>query len=70
MILFGENAVRTATAEFMAHYDRERSHQGLDNTLICLEPERADGEGRTASVGTSRGAAELLLQLPENHSEP
>ena len=26
MILFGESAVRKATAEFMAHYHRERNH--------------------------------------------
>jgi hypothetical protein len=45
MILFGESAVRKATAEFMAHYDGERNHQGLDNALICPEPEHAGGEG-------------------------
>jgi len=44
MILFGEGSVRKATAEFMAHYHRERNHQGLDNALICPEPEHA-GEG-------------------------
>jgi hypothetical protein len=45
MILFGESAVRKATAEFMAHYHSERNHQGLDNALICPEPEHAGGEG-------------------------
>jgi hypothetical protein len=30
MILFGEGAVRKATAEFMAHYHSERNHQGLE----------------------------------------
>jgi transposase InsO family protein len=45
MILFGESAVRKATAEFMAHYRSERNHQGLDNALICPEPEHAGGEG-------------------------
>ena len=44
MILFAESAVRKATAEFMAHYNRERNHQGLDNALICPEPEDAGGE--------------------------
>jgi putative transposase len=43
MILFGEGAVRKATAEFMAHYHSER--QGLDNTLICPEPEHAGAKG-------------------------
>ena len=34
MILFGESAVRRATTEFVAHYHRERNHQGLANALI------------------------------------
>jgi hypothetical protein len=45
MILFGESAVRKATAEFMAHYHSERNHQGLANALICREPGYAGGEG-------------------------
>jgi putative transposase len=45
MILFDESAVRKATAEFRAHYHRERNHQALDNVLICPEPEHAGGEG-------------------------
>jgi transposase InsO family protein len=46
MILFGEGAVRKATAEFIAHYHHERNHQGLDNTLICPDPAHAVGEGK------------------------
>src|SRR5215467_4519801 len=46
MVLFGESAVRKATAEFMAHYHSERNHQGLDNALICPELEHARGEGK------------------------
>jgi transposase InsO family protein len=45
MILFGEGAVRKATAEFITHYHSERNHQGLDNALICPEPEPAGPEG-------------------------
>jgi putative transposase len=45
MILFGEGAVRKATAEFMAHYHSERNHQGLDNVLICPEPKHAGTQG-------------------------
>ena len=41
MILFGESAVRKETAEFMSHYHSERNHQGLENALICPEPEHA-----------------------------
>ena len=46
MILFGESAVRKAAAEFMVHYHSERNHQGLDNALICPEPEHARGEDK------------------------
>ena len=45
MILFGESSVPKATAEFMAHYHSERNHQGLDNALICPEPQYAGGDG-------------------------
>ena len=34
MILFGEESLRRAAAEFVEHYHRERNHQGLDNQLI------------------------------------
>jgi Integrase core domain len=61
MILFGESAVRKATAEFMAHYHSERNHQGLANALICPEPEAYRRRRRSASARTSRRAAELLL---------
>ena len=40
MILFGEQSLRRAIQEFIAHYHRERNHQGLDNRLIF--PEAAD----------------------------
>ena len=45
MIWFGEGAVRKATAEFITHYHSERNHQGLNNALICPEPEHASAEG-------------------------
>jgi putative transposase len=34
MILFGENALRNAVTQFIAHYHFERNHQGLENRLI------------------------------------
>jgi putative transposase len=38
MIPIGERHFRWAVAEFVAHYYRERNHQGLDNRLIEGEP--------------------------------
>jgi len=37
MILFGEDSLRTAIANFVAHYHSERNHQGLANQLISPE---------------------------------
>ena len=34
LILFGERRLLRALNEFLAHYHRERNHQGLGNTLI------------------------------------
>src|SRR5205814_6493357 len=34
MIFFGEDSLRNAIREFVAHYHFERNHQGLDNRLI------------------------------------
>ena len=37
MILFGEESLRTAISNFVAHYHTERNHQGLANRLIRPE---------------------------------
>jgi transposase InsO family protein len=37
MILFGEDSLRKAVHEFVAHYHHERNHQGLANRLISPE---------------------------------
>src|SRR2546426_1742832 len=34
MIFFGEDSLRNATLDFIAHYHTERNHQGLGNRLI------------------------------------
>jgi hypothetical protein len=45
MILFGEGALRKGVREFVAHYHRERNHQGLGNRLIIPDESRADNGG-------------------------
>src|SRR4051794_10705194 len=37
LVFFGENSLRTAVREFVAHYLRERHHQGLGNRLVIPE---------------------------------
>src|SRR5262249_7121766 len=44
IIPLGEAHLRRAVAEFVAHYHRERNHQGLENTLI----------DRASTAGTGR----------------
>jgi len=45
MIFFGENSLRNAVREYLAHYHSERNHQGLENELIDPgeEVSRTDG---------------------------
>src|SRR3954467_3280651 len=44
-ILFGESSLRTAVRNFVAHYHRERNHQGLGNRIIQPEPGHATNTG-------------------------
>jgi hypothetical protein len=41
MIFFGQNSLRNAVLEFLAHYHRERNHQGMANRI--LDPGREVG---------------------------
>jgi transposase InsO family protein len=45
MVFFGERSLRTAIREFMAHYHRERSRQGIGNVLIIPERSPAHRQG-------------------------
>ena len=45
MILFGEESLRTAISNFVAHYHTERNHQGLANRLISPEAEHLGNAG-------------------------
>ena len=48
MIPFGEESLRKAVREFVAHYHLERNHQGLENRLIIRS------ETAVATNGTVR----------------
>jgi transposase InsO family protein len=43
LILFGERRLLHVLAEFVAHYHRERNHQGLGNDLIAPGPRAVAG---------------------------
>ena len=45
MILFGEESLRTAIHNFVAHYHWERNHQGIGNVLITPDPGIANRDG-------------------------
>jgi hypothetical protein len=42
LVLLGENHLRTAAREYVAHYHTERNHQGLESRLI--DPSANDSE--------------------------
>jgi transposase InsO family protein len=46
MILFGESMLRRAINEFLAHYQGERNHQGLENRLIEPKEDIGTATGR------------------------
>ena len=46
MIFFGEESLRTAIRNFIAHYHHERNHQGLANQLISPEPGHLSNTGK------------------------
>src|SRR3954453_8166090 len=45
LILFGEESLRTAVSQFVAHYHAERPHQGLGNRLIRPAPGHVGNTG-------------------------
>jgi hypothetical protein len=45
MIFFGEDSLRNAIREFVAHYHLERNHQGLGNRLIVPMEMKAETTG-------------------------
>jgi len=48
IVPLGERHLRRDISEFVAHYHRERNHQGLQNRLIDAAPEPANTNGRVA----------------------
>ena len=38
MVLFGEQALSRALAEYVKHFHEERNHQGLGNALLFPSP--------------------------------
>jgi len=41
LVFFGENSLRKALAEFVAHFREERNHQGKDNILLFPSADHA-----------------------------
>lgn len=49
LIFFGENSLRHAIREYVAHYHGEQNHQGMGNRILVPDEEvgRASGEIET-----------------------
>ena len=58
LILFGEAALTRATKEFLAHYHRERAHQGLHHQIL----EAGSEAGREVGVIACRERLGGLLK--------
>ena len=58
MIFFGENSLRHAIREYLAHYHGERNHQGLANRILV----RGDEVGRASGEIQSRERLGGLLR--------
>ena len=50
LILFGENSLRHALKEYVAHHHHERNHQGKDNLLLFPEPATAQTNGLEGGI--------------------
>ena len=57
LVLFGEKSLRHVVAEYVAHYHRERNHQGIGNTIPF--PDRHVGM-RKGTVAKSERLGGLL----------
>jgi hypothetical protein len=44
-------SIRRAAAEFTAHYQVERNHQGIENKLICPDPDHVRKGEKTGRLG-------------------
>jgi hypothetical protein len=74
LIPLGERHHRRAVAEFVAHYHRERNHQGLDNDLIegrcgrATPPQPSDRSASTRQL--CKAASPCRTSLLESRSQP
>ena len=48
LILFGEKSLRHAVKEYIAHYNHERNHQGMENNLLFPDERAQDKTGKIA----------------------
>jgi transposase InsO family protein len=46
IVPMGEGHLRTAVAQFVDHYHRERNHQGVGNQILLPGPTAANSNGR------------------------
>jgi hypothetical protein len=63
MIFFGEDSLRRAVREYVAHYHAQRNHQGLCNAIIAPLPRP------TRAVGRVRCRERLGGMLRDYHRE-
>ena len=70
MVPLGEGHLRQAISEYMAHYHRERNHQGLGNALIDGEQQDVAGAGRIVRRDGSADCSVSITGRPPSGSGP
>ena len=70
MIFFGEESLRAAIQNFVAHYHHERNHQGLANQLISPEAGHLGSAGEVKRRQRLGGMQLLLPRRGLNHQHP
>jgi putative transposase len=66
MIFFGEDALRTAVHEYIAHYHTERNHQGLGNQLIIPITTEEKSNGPVRRKQRLGGTLSITIATPRN----
>ena len=62
MIFFGEDSLRRAVREYLAHYHAERNHQGLGNAIVAPLPAPPRPSGACAVVSDSAACSATTIE--------
>jgi len=59
-IVFGESHLRHLVKQYVAHYNAERFHQGMDGRLLTQNADSANDNGTSGTIKTHSRLAGIL----------